>query len=100
MLRCATAGLLPTRGETMAARENQGLQIALIIFVMLTLVTSVTAYFFFRNLEEEQARTTEANKKADTATKGMTAAVTEISQLKSYLGAGDRDAVADIKKNY
>jgi hypothetical protein len=84
----------------MAARENQGLQIALIIFVMLTLVTSVTAYFFFRNLEEEQARTTEATKKAEVATKGMTDAINETSRLKRFLGAGDRDAVADIEKNY
>ncbi len=31
----------------MAARENQGLQIALIIFVMLTIILSVTTYLFF-----------------------------------------------------
>jgi hypothetical protein len=33
----------------MAARENQGLQIALIIFVMLTIILSVTTYIFFDN---------------------------------------------------
>ena len=30
------------------ARENQGLQIALIVFVMLTIILGVTTYLFFR----------------------------------------------------
>ncbi len=40
------------------ARENQGLQIALIIFVMLTLALSVTTYLFFSQYQEsaEEAR--------------------------------------------
>jgi hypothetical protein len=38
----------------MAARENQGLQIALIIFVMLTIVLSVTTYIFFDNYNKER----------------------------------------------
>ncbi len=38
----------------MAARENQGLQIALIIFVMLTIVLSVTTYIFFDNYKKEK----------------------------------------------
>ncbi len=40
----------------MAARENQGLQIALIIFVMLTIMLSVTTFIFFRNFQFEQQR--------------------------------------------
>ena len=35
----------------MAARENQGLQIALIIFVMLTIILSVTTFLFYRNFK-------------------------------------------------
>lgn len=34
------------------ARENQGLQIALIIFVMLTIILGVTTFLFFRQAEE------------------------------------------------
>jgi hypothetical protein len=33
----------------MAARENQGLQIALIVFVMLTIILSVTTFIFYNN---------------------------------------------------
>ncbi len=40
----------------MAARENQGLQIALIIFVMLTIMLSVTTFIFFRNFQFEQQK--------------------------------------------
>ncbi len=34
------------------ARENQGLQIALIIFVMLTVVMSVMWFFYFKKYDE------------------------------------------------
>ena len=40
----------------MAARENQGLQIALIIFVMLTIVLIVTTFLFFSNFQEAQEK--------------------------------------------
>ena len=39
----------------MASSENQGLQIALIIFVMLTIILSVTTFLFFREYEEAVA---------------------------------------------
>ncbi len=38
------------------ARENQGLQIALITFVMLTLVLSVTTFIFFKQSEEADTK--------------------------------------------
>jgi len=40
----------------MAARENQGLQIALIVFVMLTIMLSVSTFLFFRNYQSEQQK--------------------------------------------
>ena len=38
------------------ARENQGLQIALIVFVMLTVILAVTAYLAFHNYQVAEAR--------------------------------------------
>ena len=38
----------------MAARENQGLHIALIIFVILTIMLIVTTYIFFSNFQQER----------------------------------------------
>ena len=37
----------------MAARESQGLQVALILFVMITVVLAVTTYLYFRKAEEK-----------------------------------------------
>ncbi len=54
----------------MAARENQGLQIALIIFVMLTIILSVTTFLFYRNFKGAQL---EAASAKDSATKAQTA---------------------------
>jgi hypothetical protein len=71
----------------MAARENQGLQIALIIFVMLTIVLIVTTYLFFRSYQDEK----EKNKTlvADNGNKDKTArdAVAESEALKNMIGA-------------
>ncbi len=51
----------------MAARENQGLQIALIIFVMLSIGTSVTTYLFFSNWKENERKAAAAEQKASEA---------------------------------
>ncbi|NLF68540.1 MAG: hypothetical protein GX575_05725 [Candidatus Anammoximicrobium sp.] len=40
----------------MAARESQGLQVALILFVMVTVVLAVTTYLYFRRAEENVGR--------------------------------------------
>ena len=37
----------------MASNENQGLQISLIVFVMLTIILSVTTFVFYRKFEQE-----------------------------------------------
>ncbi len=69
----------------MAARENQGLQIALIIFVMLTIVLIVTTFIFFNSYKEGQERI--ATLQADNSSKDQAArqAVEEGSQIKGLL---------------
>ena len=49
---------------SMAARENQGLQAALIVFVLITIALAVTTYVYFRKAEEEGARATAARSKS------------------------------------
>ena len=52
------------------ARENQGLQIALILSVMLTIVFMVTTFIFVRQYQEAAAKSQtdlEEKTKADTA---------------------------------
>lgn len=48
----------------MASRESQGLQIALILFVMVTVVLAVTTYFYFRQAEEKTKKAADAEVKA------------------------------------
>ena len=51
----------------MAARENQGLQIALIIFVILTITFSVTTYLCFKNWKEQEAKAVNVQKEKEEA---------------------------------
>jgi len=40
----------------MASRESQGLQVALILFVMVTVVLAITTYVYFRKSEEKSRK--------------------------------------------
>lgn len=64
----------------MAKRESQGLQIALILFVMITVVLAVTTFVFFRKAEENVAKA----KAADDAKKTAEALVDQQSFWNSY----------------
>ena len=78
------------------ARENQGLQIALIIFVILTIMLGVTTFLFFRQYEEA---TLKAKSNLDEANKQKTAAnniQSENNELKRMMGfppTDTRDAI-------
>lgn len=63
----------------MAARENQGLQIALIIFVVLTIALSATTFIFLRNYQEQQ-------KRAQASQEDLTRSTAELTKLQ-----GERD---------
>ncbi|MBC8350510.1 MAG: hypothetical protein H8E66_00895 [Planctomycetes bacterium] len=51
----------------MAKRESQGLQIALILFVMITVVLAVTTFVFFRKAEQMTAEVDAAEQERDNA---------------------------------
>ncbi len=82
------------------ARENQGLHIALIIFVALTLVLGVTTFMFFRKFEEAtlkaKANLDQANAdrlKAESAEKDNT-------ELKRLIGCGQTDKMDAIHEEF
>lgn len=52
----------------MASRESQGLQVALILFVMVTVVLAVTTYLYFRKAEEKIKLAEAARAEASRAT--------------------------------
>ncbi|HUY32137.1 MAG TPA: hypothetical protein VMV69_05105 [Pirellulales bacterium] len=90
----------------MASSENQGLQIALIIFVMLTIILSVTTFVFFRQADEATIRSSADSKKATEADKSLLDAVVELKRLKKWIGVPedykidkvDETAAADFNK--
>ena len=70
----------------MASRESQGLQVALILFVMVTVVLAVTTYWFFRQKEEMIKEVDRADAAANTAKKNQDAVVFENQLLKHMIG--------------
>jgi hypothetical protein len=82
----------------MAARENQGLQIALIIFVMLTIVLIVTTYLFFRSYSDQRDKAkslAEQKSNADTATQK---AIADADEMKGLVGAAQTEAIDTVKE--
>src|SRR5580700_5491355 len=79
----------------MAARENQGLQIALIIFVMLTILTVVSTYWFFSRYQEQLQKTAKATTDASSAMTDKDKAVKEKGDLLVFFGAAPTDSVPD-----
>ena len=71
----------------MASRENQGFQIALIVFVMLTVLLSVTTFVLFRNYNFEKTRADGSDKQRSDAEQAKSAMKDERDQYLTYLGA-------------
>ncbi|MBI3836300.1 MAG: hypothetical protein HY288_00005, partial [Planctomycetia bacterium] len=82
----------------MAARENQGLQIALIVFVMLTIVLIVTTFLFFQNYREEQTKNKTLTAEAAKAATERDAAKKESGDYKEIIGGDAADAKKDLDK--
>jgi hypothetical protein len=68
------------------ARENQGLQIALIVFVMLTLILGVTTFVFYRQYDEKFNAAAAATAERDKVKQDLGNAQSEIAELKRVLG--------------
>ncbi len=80
----------------MAARENQGLQIALIVFVMLTILLVVSTYMVYSHWQEQIAKTKAAETNAATAAADKEKATKEKGDLLTLIGAAPTDPVADV----
>ncbi len=85
----------------MAARENQGLQIALIIFVMLTIILSVTTYIFFDNYKKAIGEKNDAIAKAKEADNRLTKVNLEREGYFKLIDQKDIEESAEsiVKKN-
>ena len=79
------------------ARENQGLQITLIVFVMFTLVLGVTTYLGFRQASEANIKADTAASKASEKTAENDLLNEKMKSLKRMIGAQDTDDVDAIQ---
>ncbi len=78
------------------ARENQGLQIALIIFVILTIMLGVTTFVFFKQGEDAEARAEQAEQSArenDTLARNV---LEENSRMKGFIGVADTLRIEEV----
>jgi hypothetical protein len=82
------------------ARENQDLQIALIVSVMLTIILGVTTFLCYRQYSDT-AKTLKTTQ--DEATKTQAEARTardEIARLKHFLGVAETESIDEVQKQF
>jgi len=101
----------------MASRESQGLQVALILFVMVTVVLAVTTYLYFRKAEEkiqlaqgaqaEAKRATDMYNTADFKNQIFrhvlgydSKAKDQLDSMLQSLGGDDRKEMDDVLANF
>lgn len=70
------------------ARENQGLQIALITFVMLTVVLGASTVFLFNVSQERQAEVKKFRSEASKSEKGHSKKIEQYNELRGMIGVG------------
>ncbi len=80
----------------MAARENQGLQIALIIFVVLTIMLIVSTYMFFSKFQEEREKSKALTADNAKQMKAAADARDESDAVKVKIGAESKDTKESI----
>jgi hypothetical protein len=81
------------------ARESQGLQIALIIFVMLTVVLAVTTFLYHSRYTEALKAAKDSEERANQEHSKAATKETECGDLKRVIGMADKTA-ADIQEQY
>lgn len=82
----------------MAAREHQGYQIALVIFVMLTVLLSITTFMFFKKYREEQQKYGEVVDQREAVTKDKDALDNRLAQVLPLLGFTKEETLDAINK--
>jgi hypothetical protein len=82
----------------MAARQDQTLQIFLIVFIFLFLVSAVVAYLGWSGYSEASQQLVSANSKNSEQQKQVQTQQTELEDLREIIGFNRTDNTADVKK--
>jgi hypothetical protein len=83
-----------------ADRPNLGLQIALIIFVMLTITLAVTTFIFYKDAEEARVAKVDAEEQLTAANKKREVIEEEAGLLKTLAGKLPADPTSDVMNVY
>ena len=84
----------------MAKRESQGLQIALILLVILTVILCITTYFFWSQSQKYFQEFESAQEAARTADSNRNQMIDQNIRLKQFLGHADEDSLEAIEETY
>ncbi|MBX7168870.1 MAG: hypothetical protein K1X74_21215 [Pirellulales bacterium] len=84
----------------MAASENQGMQIALILFVILTLILSVTTFFGFQSYKTSEQKAAEYQRQSQEASTANQKTIRENSELKQMMGVAEAESIDNVKKQF
>lgn len=82
------------------ARENQGLQIALIVFVMLSILLGVGAFLSYRQYQEVTLAANEQKREAKKANDLAQERLNEVNELKRMLGAAETEKLDKISEQF
>jgi chemotaxis protein histidine kinase CheA len=82
----------------MARSEHQGLQIALIIFVMLTIILSVTTFMFFKESEKAANKSAEDAKARQADNDSLRKTIDEVNELKRAIGVAESDNIEAVRE--
>ena len=84
----------------MASSENQGLQIALIVFVILTIILTVTTFMFYRSADFYRIQSEKDKADAGTASGNQRAAESETAEIKNMLGVESTVKLEELKTTF
>ncbi len=83
----------------MAEREHQGYQIALVIFVMLTVLLSITTFMFFKKYREEQQKGEQVTQEREKASSERNALSDRLTVYAALLGYAKDEPIDTIAQN-
>ena len=84
----------------MAKRESQGLQIALILFVMITAVLSVTTYLYWSKSNEQIEAIREARKNEKIADDASNKLLDEMAEVRRWIGFEEGAKIDEMRAIY
>lgn len=80
--------------------ESQGLQIALIMFVILTLILGVTTFVFFKQYDEQREKTKKFEKQVADLDKQSRSLLEDLSLVKGWIGHAENSSMDQVRDGF